>query len=383
MSSPRPAPPTVVTSLADRRPTVGVRCDAGPATGVGHLVRCVALAEELVGRGLGVVFLGDLGGLPFAQRQLDDRGLPLVPAPVAPDELADLAVSLGLAAVVLDGYHLDPRCGTALTARGLPVLALSDGGFGADQRATIHLDQNLGAARPAHLPPGTEWLSGLAHVLLRDLVRSRRPAAAPALTTATGGPASVLAVFGGTDPTAAVLTLAPLVLGTGEPLHLRAIASTPATVAALQQLRPGPRQTLTVLPPADDLPALAVQADLVVSAAGSSVWELLCLGAPTALVCVTDNQEAGYREVVGRGLVEGLGHVAALRDHEPTRSAATARLVTLLRDPSARAGLAARGLAEVDGRGRERVADALCRHLGDLERKDRPCHAPASSSSRA
>jgi spore coat polysaccharide biosynthesis predicted glycosyltransferase SpsG len=351
----------------------------------------VALAEELVGRGLGVVFLGDLGGLPFAQRQLADRGLPLLPAPVAPEDLADLAVSLGLAAVVLDDYHLDPGCGAALTARGLPVLALSDGGFGAGQRATIHLDQNLGAVPPAHLPPGTEALSGLAHVLLRDLVRSRRPAAAAVATTDTAdtadtagthGPASVLAVFGGTDPTAAVLTVAPLVLGTGEPLHLRAIASTPATVEALQRLRPGPGQTLTVLPPADDLPALAVRADLVVSAAGSSVWELLCLGVPTALVCVSDNQEAGYREVVGRGLVEGLGHVAALRDHEPTRTAASARLGTLLRDPGARARLAARGVAEVDGRGRERVADALCRQLG-IERKDRSCPAPASSSSRA
>ena len=184
--SPRPALHPVVTSLADGRPTVGVRCDAGAATGVGHLVRCVALAEELVGRGLGVVFLGDLGGLAFAQRQLADRGLPLRPAPVAPEDLADLAVSLGLAAVVLDGYHLDPGCGAALMARGLPVLALSDGGFGADQRATIHLDQNLGAARPAHLPQGTEALSGLAHVLLRDVVRSRRPAAAPGLTSATG-----------------------------------------------------------------------------------------------------------------------------------------------------------------------------------------------------
>ena len=163
-----------MTSLADRRPTVGVRCDAGPATGVGHLVRCVALAEELVGRGLGVVFLGDLGGLPFAQRQLADRGLPLLPAPVAPEDLADLAVSLGLAAVVLDGYHLDPGCGAALMARGLPVLALSDGGFGADQRATIHLDQNLGAVRPAAPAPG----HGVA-VGARARAAARRGALAP------------------------------------------------------------------------------------------------------------------------------------------------------------------------------------------------------------
>ena len=153
MSSLRPAPAADVTSLADRRPTVGVRCGSrarppgwGAWSGAWHSPR------SCVGRGLGVVFLGDLGGLPFAQRQLADRGLPLLPAPAAPEDLADLAVSLGLAAVVLDGYHLDPGCGAALTGRGLPVLALSDGGFGADQRATIHLDQNLGAVRPASIP---------------------------------------------------------------------------------------------------------------------------------------------------------------------------------------------------------------------------------------
>ena len=167
-------------------------------------------------------------------------------------------------------------------------------------------------------------------------------------------------MFGGTDPSAAVLTLAPLLLSTGEPVHLRAIASTPATMQALARLETGPGQTLVVEPPADDLPALVQQSDLVISAAGSSVWELLCLGAPTALVCVSDNQEAGYREVVDRGLVEGLGHIAALRDHEPTRRAATAMLRTLVRDTGARDRLTLRGLAEVDGRGRERVADALC-----------------------
>jgi spore coat polysaccharide biosynthesis predicted glycosyltransferase SpsG len=291
-------------------------------------------------------------------------------------------VSLGLSAVVLDGYHLDPGCGAALMARGLPVLALSDGGFGAGQRATIHLDQNPGAVRPASVTPDAMMLSGLQHVLLRDVVRSRRPDGPRHRIPDPAGVTSVLAVFGGTDPSAAVLTLAPLLLSTGEPVHLRAVASTPATMQALARFETGPGQTLSVQPPADDLPALVQQSDLVISAAGSSVWELLCLGAPTALVCVSDNQEAGYREVVDRGLVEGLGHIATLRDHEPTRSAATARLRTLLRDTGARGRLAVRGLAEVDGRGRERVADALCRHL-DIERKDCPCHAPASSSSRA
>ena len=95
---------------------------------------------------------------------------------------------------------------------------------------------------------------------------------------------SVLAVFGGTDPSAAVLTLAPLLLSTGERVHLRAIASTPATMQALARLedRPG-ASALVVEPPADDLPALVQQSDLVISAAGSSSSGSCCAsGAPTA-----------------------------------------------------------------------------------------------------
>ena len=59
---------------ADPAQRVGIRCDARAAIGVGHLVRCIALAEELVGRGHEVVFFGVVD-VPWASRQLADRGL--------------------------------------------------------------------------------------------------------------------------------------------------------------------------------------------------------------------------------------------------------------------------------------------------------------------
>jgi spore coat polysaccharide biosynthesis predicted glycosyltransferase SpsG len=351
-------------------PTVGLRCDADTATGVGHLVRCVALAEELLGRGVDAVFLGDLGGLPFVVRQLEARGLTWRAAPKAPQALADLAMDLGLDAVVLDGYHLDPGCGRALQDRGLPVLAIADGDFGTGQSATLYLDQNLGAVRPAHLPPGVPMLSGLGHVLLRDAVRRRRPAeAAHHRRSADGGCTTghprVLAVFGGTDPYDAVRTAVPLLLATGRPLELRAIVSRTEVARALRGLPLRPGQRLILLSPVDDLPALVVESDLVVSASGSSLWELLCLGVPAAAVCVTDNQEAGYLAVVRRALVAGLGRLEDLTGTETARRHAVATLAALLADDDARAALAARGLREVDGRGRERVADALCAQIAE------------------
>lgn len=335
---------------------VGVRCDAGPATGVGHLVRCIALAEELRYRGIDVVFLGDTGGLRWAEQQLASRGFPLRPAPTEPAALAEAVQPAGLRAVILDGYSLDPATGRTLRAAGVSVLAVVDGAFGADQDADIYLDQNLGAAGRSQWPASARVLAGLRYALMRDVVRSRRPAGPP---TARMSPAPhVLAVFGGTDPFRASLLVAPLLLSTDQPLTLTVIAAAPEAVETLQRLALGAGQVLQVRPPVDDLPALVPAADLVISAAGTSMWELCCLGAATGVVCVADNQEEAYRTVVAEGLAAPVGRLA---DLSGAAAAETARdvLTRLLVDPAARSALATQGWRHVDGRGRERVADAL------------------------
>ena len=54
--------------------TLLVRCDVGPAYGVGHLMRCVALAEEYAARGFEVVFSAEVDSVPFALDQVGSRG---------------------------------------------------------------------------------------------------------------------------------------------------------------------------------------------------------------------------------------------------------------------------------------------------------------------
>jgi RimJ/RimL family protein N-acetyltransferase len=88
-----------------------------------------------------------------------------------------------------------------------------------------------------------------------------------------------------------------------------------------------------------------------VTAAGTTVWELCCLGVPAALVCVADNQEAGYRRVLERGAAVGLGSAA----HGLDRDAAVATLQQVLADRVLREHLAAAGTRLVDGRGAWRV----------------------------
>ncbi|SEG99603.1 Spore coat polysaccharide biosynthesis protein SpsG, predicted glycosyltransferase [Nonomuraea solani] len=312
---------------------VGFRCDAGVTCGVGHLVRCVALAEELDARGIEVVFLGEVCGSEWARAQLRERGYALVPAPPEPAALAVLAGRLGLGAVVLDSYHLPPETGATLRAAGLTVLAIVDGDP-LGQEADLYLDQNLGAdQRPFHR--SRERLAGARYVLLRDSVRrrGRAPSDEPV--------PHVLCFFGGTDGAGVAPAWARALRETGRPFRGTVISPVPFEAG----------DPITVIPPTDRLPELMAGADLVVTAAGSAIWELLYLGVPTALSWVADNQLIGYEELVGRGVAAGLGRAAD--------AAAVGVLARLLADPAAREEQGGRGRGLVDGRGRERVADAL------------------------
>jgi spore coat polysaccharide biosynthesis predicted glycosyltransferase SpsG len=345
-------------------PAVGLRCDATPTGGVGHVVRSLAIADELRSRGLSAVLLGSVG-VGWVRDAVDAREITVQPTFAAPDALAAQTAELGLRAVVLDGYELDRACGAAVRSQGIRVLSLLDGSFGSGQAADVYLDQNLGAPIPPVLEPGATLLRGLRYVLLRDEVLECR--------SAVGWPGAsdrevprVLAVFGGTDAHGACPVLVDLMLRTGLSMEVMAVAADDSRAALLHDLLPGFDQSLEVVKPVPDLARLAVTCDAVVTAAGSSVWEFLCLGVPTVVVSVADNQDLSYQAVVGAGLAAGGGRLADLRHDPAAFEAARIAVGELLGSWQRRAELADRGMRLVDGEGRRRVVDAL---LGPGDRR--------------
>ncbi|MEU8156509.1 spore coat protein [Micromonospora sp. NPDC048986] len=378
---------------------VGFRCDAGPRRGVGHLVRCLALAEEFLARGADVTVFGTVERLDWATAELAARGIPLLPGPDSAAELVEAARRHHLDVLVLDSYELDPAGAGALRAAGVYTLAIIDGDS-RGQVADLYLDQNFGAEQPrlgsgAALPgpgsgaaqpgpgsgaaqpgpgsgaaqpgPGSgaeqpgRLLAGSGYALLRDTVISARPPVAPP-AAAVSRP-RVLAFFGGTDAVGAAPVLTRVLAATGHPMDLTVIVGRPEIEAAVDDVAPGRGQTIRPVPPTTSLPALITEADLVVSAAGTSTWELCCLGAASALVCVVDNQRESYTRVVRHGLAAGLGELPELTAAgvagRAARATAARTLHGLLSSPQRRATLAARAWSTVDGQGRARVVDAV------------------------
>lgn len=335
-------------------------CDLGPVKGVGHVMRCVALAEELGGRGVDCSFVADFDSVPWAADQVASRGFGLHPYAGDPGRAAAVLLDLSPDAVVLDTYAAPPELSTSIRAAGVPVLALVDGDL-LDQAADLYVDQNIGAEED-HRTLGPTMLAGLDYALVRDEILDHRPTRPAAGTTADVP--QVLAYFGGTDPFGAGPVVAAALVGSGSPFHATVVAPRPELAAALERLALRPGQHLEVVGPPSSLMTLASRADLVVSASGTSLVELFCLGSATAIVCVADNQRRGYGLADARGLAVGLGHLDEVRD-DPRGAAERLRL--LLTDASARDSIRRAGWAAVDGRGRRRVADALARMTERLE----------------
>ena len=352
-----------------RSARVVIRCDVGPGVGVGHVMRCLALAEGLAERSHEVVFLADLDSVPWAREQVVSRGFGYV-APLAEVAEETSAVArLHPWLVVVDSYLLPAAVYDDLSAGDAVVLSFTDG----DpqwRRGHLLLDQNIGAENDVWtMTSGARRLAGLEYALMRDSIRSLRP---PRPREEAAAVPSVFAFFGGTDAVGAAPAVATALAATGLPFRATFVAARAELAEELARVRLAGGQELEVTGPVSDLASRATAADLVLSAAGTSSWELFCLGSAAAFVCVADNQVASYQRVLDENLAGGLGLLSKMR-RAPAE--ATAVLEGLLASPERRATLRERAWQRVDGRGRDKVIAAceevaLARRVGDRRSPD-------------
>jgi spore coat polysaccharide biosynthesis predicted glycosyltransferase SpsG/RimJ/RimL family protein N-acetyltransferase len=299
---------------------------------MGHVARAAALAEVALDRGHVVTFAGRFEGTLVAER--------LASLDV---DVVDTADPSTYDVVHVDTYLPD---GDDLAARAAGVALVSnveDGGFGR-RPADLVVDPNLGAERTVR-DSGPVLMRGSRWALLRRSVAEQAGRARLADEARR-----VLVVMGGTDPLGVTGAVIDALAATGHDLTVTAVAQPDGRDELVQRVA-GYAFDVELVPPRADLTGLMLDQDLVVSAAGTAVWELCCLGVPAALVSVADNQEAGYRTVLERGAAVGLGSAEHGLDHD----AAVETLQQVLGDRGLRGRLAAAGPRLVDGRGAWRV----------------------------
>jgi UDP-2,4-diacetamido-2,4,6-trideoxy-beta-L-altropyranose hydrolase len=344
--------------------TLCIRADAGARMGVGHVMRCLALAQAWKLRGGRVVLLTHAEAPALIQR-LRDEGLELQPLLAAQGSLEEAAEVVNLAAeypakwLVLDGYHFTPDYRAALKVSGLRLLIIDDLADTDLSAADILLNQNAYATAQMY-PVASRLLLGSQHALLRREFlpwRSQRGAEPEEAR-------EVLITLGGGDPDNVTLRVLHLLAGmTERRLVLKVIVgSANPHVESLRAALPMNHEIEVLVNP-PNLPELMSRAHVAISAAGSSCWELACLGLPMLLIITADNQ----RGVAAR--LEELGLAVCLGWHEDFPKQDTLEcLRDFLEDAPRRRRMSEEARLLVDGRGAGRVVEAMLAHPLTLRR---------------
>lgn len=337
-------------------PELVVRADAGPITGVGHVMRCLALAHAWRALGGPVTFVTACEDAPLRERVatvgrvIDVRHVH--PDPRDADSLTALVAAIPGARVVVDGYHFDAAYQQRAREVARCLLVVDDIGHLPSYSADLILNQNI-RARDVPYPGDARLLLGPTYAMLR-------PEFAPFVRQARATPVRarrVLVTFGGGDSTAVTSTACQALAALDDPeLQARVLLGAHATRSELlRDLAPSSKTRVELLGPTAEMPALMAWADVAVSAGGSTCWELAASAVPSIAVTLADNQRAN---------VHGLAAIGAVLDggegHALTPGSLASLLRDLMGDQARREAMGQRGRELVDGRGAERVADALC-----------------------
>jgi UDP-2,4-diacetamido-2,4,6-trideoxy-beta-L-altropyranose hydrolase len=319
-----------------------IRTEASAQIGMGHFMRCFAVAETARDRGIDVTFLMSEEVPAINHRAAAIAAdVRVIGAPLGSD--VEAVATCGIARddwLMVDSYKATRAYHTALN--GLAHLAVVD-----DLNALEAYDCDLliNAADAAFdMGYGHKTRAGL--LLGADYAMIRREFRTP---PAGRNGAAITVMFGGSDPGGLTVVVAERLHYAFPDMTIRIIAGPAnAHIGLLRDTaRDLPNVELFVDPPSvADVLAGAI---LVVTAAGGSVGEVAAMALPALVLVVYDNQAAALQSCpfpvidVRDGLPDDL---EVLVD-------------ALLSDPEGLHEIAVRGHSIVDGKGAQRIVEAM------------------------
>ena len=324
---------------------VAIRADAGLIQGSGHVMRCKTLAEKLLSLGSTVTFYSNIQGIPWLDDSIAAMNIEVIS--VEKNELAITElVAKKFDLVVVDSYELPVDKINELAAE-VPVLAIVDE---PNPYLRVHavLDQNLGA-EIRHVEPyadGTLTLLGSKFALVRNeflKIRINAPKRVKRIEDSR-----MLCFFGGSDPSRAAIEIASVFRSRARP-HLTILAPEEDHKEIRQILGDTNLDLLTFT---TKLPSLIEKSDTVISAAGTSAWDLASIGVPSAFVSIASNQDLSLSAIHANK----IGVTLNFQDSEEFNYE---KICELIESQKIRAELFQNMQKNFDGMGSERACNAV------------------------
>lgn len=339
--------------------TLLFRVDANPLVGMGHLMRCLSVADAATRIGARCVFAcADAEAAAFARRRgYDALGLNGDYRNLIPEleRLHELACSVDSCVLIVDSYYAVDEFLEA--SRSIAHLAYFDDFGDAVRPADVVVNYNISADKAEYGRlyegcSGTELLLGPSYAPLREQFRTLVPYGKRAEKS------GVLVCVGGSDPERIALRFAralaadsklrcgrrfTFMLGSSEPdlIELRRMEA----MHGWLELREG----------VEDVAGLMCGFEVALSASGTTLYELCACGLPTVAYCLSDDQAKPLASFVASGAMANGGDLRGSGSVETALHA----LAGLLDDEKEMLRLSDAARSVVDGCGAERLAESL------------------------
>ena len=336
------------------------RVDAGPHIGLGHLQRSLSLAMALKNLGAQSLFLTNKSN--SSQERVESLGFPITKLPHlkswTPEDgksTLDLAAKYESNIVVVDSHEVETDYLAQLRNAGLYLVVRDDL---AQHQFPCQIVVN-GNADACQLPytstaDGSRFLLGPRYAVLRPEYQDTNPREISASVQ------NILVIMGGADPQ----NLTPKILNTldnmPETFSVTAVVGPFSNnLAGIQTTADNSNKAIELVHHPESVRRLMQEADLAISAAGQTLYELACTGCPTLAIKVASNQEGQMIAMENAGFVQVVRGKAT----DDVMSNLKIKLTPLLSDADTRRAMAAAGQLMVDGQGAQRVAEAILQRL--------------------
>lgn len=297
---------------------IAFRADGDEKKGMGHLMRCGALASALINCGDEVCFFSEyssrglvwLQGQGFTAKELSSHK-------ILEDEAKELVALLKqgqFQMIFIDSYWLSEGYFDILAGSGIMVIAIDDNATQYHFRCDVIINGNIGSEMLEYNAQAKYFLTGLAYNILREEFVKTQPARCRDRVN------NILITMGGAD----INNYSPVVLSALRSIEVNAIKVVYGplmnNLADIQHVAKQCYSTVEMIHKPSSMAELMTECDLAIAAGGGTVRELFSMGIPSLFVLQSENQLALTAVLKQYGLPLSLGYYADVQEDTLTKA---------------------------------------------------------------
>lgn len=330
------------------------RVDASREMGIGHLMRCLALTEELTKKNHNCFFFSKINDKALIDK-IKNYDVVYRQIPLDSTFTEELKALVGFSKgnnidwIITDNYGINTQYIKYLKQNRLNILSIDD-------TAQIHyysdivVNQNVGAEKLVFSAENyTKFLLGQKYVMLRDdILKENRKRQNSTVK-------KILITFGGADNDNFTLKILKLLESVDENVEILVVLGPfNRFYDSIKRHIEETSLEIKLISSPENMAKVYLKSDIAISTGGSSCYELAYFGIPNIIVTIADNQLNIAHELDKRKVGICLGKKYELKAEQFKYN-----VKELISNRSLWKRMSQNGKRLVDGKGKERIVDFM------------------------